>query len=96
MLSSSAFMSNSDGVLYVSGEESNAQLKMRIERLGLKSERLFLMNETSVEDIVQTVRDSMEDMKRNDGEINTAFKALVVDSIQTLVANEQSGAIGSC
>ncbi|MBQ7935211.1 MAG: DNA repair protein RadA, partial [Clostridia bacterium] len=39
-------------VLYVSGEESMGQIKMRAERLGVTSENLYLACETNVEEII--------------------------------------------
>jgi len=38
-------------VLYVSGEESEQQIKMRADRLGMKNEDFFLLTETSTDDI---------------------------------------------
>src|SRR5688572_6647418 len=57
-------------VLYVSGEESEKQIKLRGERLGLKGNGLFLMGETSLERILEEV----EQLKP---------RVLVVDSVQT-------------
>lgn len=42
-------------ILYISGEESAEQIKIRAERLGIKTENLFLMNETNVEAILEEV-----------------------------------------
>ena len=58
-------------VLYVSGEESERQLKLRAERLGVAPEELFILSETRLSDIV----DAAEAMKPD---------ILIVDSIQTL------------
>jgi DNA repair protein RadA/Sms len=57
--------------LYVSGEESNQQIKLRSERLGLKNENCFLLNETSLENIYIQIEKTNPDL-------------LVIDSIQTL------------
>jgi len=58
-------------VLYVSGEESEKQIKLRGERLGIEGGGLFLMGETSLERILEEV----EQLKP---------AALVVDSVQTI------------
>ena len=58
-------------VLYVSGEESVRQLKLRAQRLGVGSERLLVLSETGLEDVLQSVSDEAPDI-------------LIVDSIQTL------------
>jgi len=69
-------------VLYVSGEESTRQIKMRAERLGLEAEELFLVTETSLETILEHVQ-SVEP------------KVLIVDSIQTTFSDDRPSAAGS-
>jgi DNA repair protein RadA/Sms len=69
-------------VLYVSGEESLQQTKMRADRLGISSEHLFVVSETSLEKIlqdIQTLRPS----------------TAVVDSIQTIYSSELPSMPGS-
>ncbi len=69
-------------VLYVSGEESLQQTKMRADRLGVSSEHLFVVSETSLEKIlqdIQTLRPS----------------TVVVDSIQTIYSSELPSTPGS-
>jgi DNA repair protein RadA/Sms len=69
-------------VLYISGEESLQQTKMRADRLGVSSEHLFVVSETSLEKIlqdIQTLRPS----------------TVVVDSIQTIYSSELSSTPGS-
>ncbi len=69
-------------VLYVSGEESERQIKLRGDRLGLSGGALFLMGETSLENILQ--------------EVATLKPAtLVVDSVQTIFSSKFSSAPGS-
>ena len=58
-------------VLYVSGEESVGQLKLRAKRLGVHSERLLVLSETALEDMLRSVEEEKPDI-------------LIVDSIQTL------------
>ena len=66
-------------VLYVSGEESERQLKLRAIRLGVSPEELYILSETRLSDILESVEEIKPDI-------------LIVDSIQTLYneANESS------
>ncbi|MBR3052200.1 DNA repair protein RadA [Candidatus Saccharibacteria bacterium] len=69
-------------VLYVSGEESAGQVKLRAVRLGADSDRLSFAASTSANDIAKTIET---------GE----FDLVVVDSIQTLMMDEISSAPGT-
>lgn len=69
-------------VLYVSGEESERQLKMRAERLGVKSEELYILSETRMSDILDAVEQLKPDI-------------LIADSIQTLYLETNESAPGS-
>ena len=69
-------------VLYVSGEESARQIKLRGERLGITGGGLFLMAETSLERILEEV-DALKP------------QALVVDSVQTMFSGRFPSAPGS-
>lgn len=69
-------------VLYVSGEESERQLKLRAERLGVSPEELYILSETHLMDVV----DAVEEMKPD---------ILIVDSIQTLYNEENDSSPGS-
>ncbi|MCX8117352.1 MAG: DNA repair protein RadA [Desulfobacterota bacterium] len=69
-------------VLYVSGEESLQQTKMRADRLGISSDLLYLMSETSLEKILQAIE-------------GLSPFTVVVDSIQTIYAPEFPSAPGS-
>jgi len=69
-------------VLYVSGEESPEQVKIRAERLAINSEDIILLPETSLESIVHTATKLVP-------------KVLVVDSIQTVYTEEILSAPGS-
>ncbi|HEX3282557.1 MAG TPA: DNA repair protein RadA [Pyrinomonadaceae bacterium] len=73
---------NGGAVLYVSGEESERQIKMRGERLGIKAQNLFLLPETNLENIFHEV----ERLKPS---------AIVVDSIQTVFSAMIESAPGS-
>ena len=69
-------------VLYVSGEESNGQLKLRAERLGIKGENIFLLTETDVEAV-------LEECERIQPQV------VIIDSVQTLSSNRFTSAPGS-
>lgn len=69
-------------VLYVSGEESAGQVKLRAERLGASSDNLNFASSTSGNDIAKTIES---------GE----FDFVIVDSIQTLALDEISSAPGT-
>ena len=69
-------------VLYVSGEESVGQLKLRARRLGVESENLLVLSETGLEDILQSVEQEGPEI-------------LIVDSIQTLYDQEVDSPPGS-
>lgn len=69
-------------VLYVSGEESERQIKLRAKRLGVRSESLYLLAETSLENILESVHELKPDV-------------LIVDSIQTMYDEEQTTSPGS-
>ena len=69
-------------VLYVSGEESARQIRMRSERLSVSSSRILVLTETCLEHIVKVVNDVRPE-------------ALVVDSIQTMFTEELTSAPGS-
>jgi len=69
-------------VLYVSGEESERQIKLRAERLKVKGEGLHLLAETNLENMVDAVHSMNPDI-------------LIVDSIQTLYNGDVSSAPGS-
>ena len=71
------------GGLYVSGEESLQQIKIRAERLGIKKENLFFLNETDVDLINETFKEDNE------------FKMVVVDSVQTLTTQDLTGSAGA-
>ena len=69
-------------VLYISGEESERQLKMRAQRLGVDSESLFILSEIRLNDIMDAVEEIKPDI-------------LIVDSIQTLYLESNDSAPGS-
>ena len=69
-------------VLYISGEESERQLKLRAERLKVDPDELFILSETRLSDIVAAAEEMEPDI-------------LIVDSIQTLYNEENDSSPGS-
>lgn len=69
-------------VLYVSGEESAHQIKMRAERIGVFDDELLLFCETNLEEILEGIR-----------KVRPEF--VVIDSIQTMYSEELTAAAGS-
>lgn len=69
-------------VLYISGEESTRQTKLRADRLGVKSDELYVLSETNLFDISRHV----EEIKPS---------LVVIDSIQTIYKEEVTSAPGS-
>lgn len=69
-------------VLYISGEESERQLKLRAERLGVSPEELYILSETRLSDVVEATEAMKPDI-------------LIVDSIQTLYNEENDSSPGS-
>ena len=69
-------------VLYISGEESERQLKLRAQRLGVAPEELLILSQTRLADILEAVESVQPDI-------------LIVDSIQTLYNEQNESAPGS-
>ena len=70
--------------LYVSGEESESQIKLRADRIGVKNKECFILNETLIENIL-----SYLSIKENHHQL------IIIDSIQTLYSNQIASPIGS-
>jgi DNA repair protein RadA/Sms len=68
-------------VLYVAGEESPGQIKLRASRLGVTNKKLFLYPEIILENIIT--------------EIKKGYEFVIIDSIQTIYSNEITSAPGS-
>lgn len=77
-----AEISKTHEVLYISGEESAGQVKLRAQRLGANSDKLSFASSTSGNDIAKTIESAEYDL-------------VIVDSIQTLAMAEISSAPGT-
>lgn len=73
---------SSKKVLYVSGEESSGQIKLRANRLEANSDNLFLLSEIKLEEI-------MDELLRED------YEVCIIDSIQTIYSSSLTSAPGS-
>ena len=69
-------------ILYVSGEESKRQLKLRATRLNVNNDNLYIQTQTDVELISETIRQDKPDL-------------VMIDSIQTMSLNELQSSPGS-
>ena len=69
-------------ILYVSGEESEGQIKIRAERLGIDNPDLYLLSENDVETVISAIQDIKPDM-------------VIIDSIQTMHIDSIASASGS-
>lgn len=69
-------------ILYVSGEESEAQIKMRADRLGINTDKLLLMGETNLDNIIYHAKEAQPSV-------------MIIDSIQTIFKADLTSAPGS-
>ncbi len=69
-------------VLYVSGEESENQIKLRAERIGIQNEDCFIYTETNIEKILATIK-------------STEPEIIVVDSVQTVASEALTSSPGT-
>ena len=78
----SALASGERPVLYVSGEESAQQIKLRADRLGVSSDQLLVLSETNLDAVLAAAEEASPGL-------------LIVDSIQTVYLDELTSAAGS-
>ena len=69
-------------VLYISGEESGEQIKLRADRLGVKNYNLLFLSETNIENIEENI-------------LSINPKLVIIDSIQTMFSEDITSAPGS-
>lgn len=75
-------IADQSSVLYVTGEESAGQVKLRGDRLGLKPKQLAIVASSSADDIAETIR-------------TAKHKLVIVDSVQTLMMADIASAPGT-
>ena len=76
------FMGGEHSILYVSGEESARQIKLRAQRLGVTGGNLFLASDNNCESIIQAVCKNKPDI-------------VIIDSIQTITSSALNSTAGS-
>ncbi|HEX3039884.1 MAG TPA: DNA repair protein RadA [Caproiciproducens sp.] len=76
------YLGRSLKILYVSGEESSRQIKLRAARLGVKSDNLFILTETDIQCVIEQVRADKPDL-------------VMIDSIQTMNFTDLNSSPGS-
>ena len=76
------FMGKDHTILYVSGEESERQIKLRAERLGVACENLFLASNNNCESIIRAVCENKPEI-------------VIIDSIQTITSSALTSTAGS-
>ena len=76
------FLGEEHSVLYVSGEESARQIKLRAQRLGVDTENLYILTATDAEAVAQTIASSSPDIA-------------IIDSIQTMSISRITSSPGS-
>lgn len=69
-------------ILYVSGEESERQIKIRAQRLGVDSDSIYIVSETDTESVVENILSVKPDI-------------VIIDSIQTMTCEQITSAAGS-
>lgn len=76
------------GGMYVSGEESAEQIKLRSKRLGIDKESVSVLSENALEGITGALNDWAKEKK-------SASDIVIIDSIQTLASEELTGMAGT-
>lgn len=69
-------------ILYVSGEESSRQIKLRATRLGVQSDNLYILTETDIQYVIEQIREEKPDL-------------VMIDSIQTMNFTDLNSSPGS-
>lgn len=91
------------GGLYVSGEESAEQVKLRAKRLGIEGGNISILAETNVEGILQVISDKQEAISKTKDNASSDLSLIsyhlspliIIDSIQTLSSDDLEGMAGS-
>lgn len=76
------YLGRSLKILYVSGEESSRQIKLRAARLGVESNNLFILTETDIQCVIEQIRADKPDL-------------VMIDSIQTMNFTDLNSSPGS-
>lgn len=88
-------------VVYVSGEESVSQIKIRADRLGIRNKNIQMLEETDIDRVILTAEllagELLTDKNKDSSTIQqfNSSLALIIDSIQTMQTSDLSGMAGS-
>ena len=82
LLQACGSMAGQEKILYVTGEESEHQLKMRAERLGIERESIYVLAGTDINDVIAAIEETEPDL-------------VIIDSIQTVYDPSLNTAAGS-
>jgi len=83
----SAVDSKQSAVIYVSGEESVSQIAIRASRLGVKNDNIQLLEDTDIDEIIETIYNVKGQ--------SLQLQGIIIDSIQTMQTSDLSGMAGS-
>jgi DNA repair protein RadA/Sms len=91
------------GGLYVSGEESAEQIKLRAKRLNVQGDNIIILPETNAENIAETIQSiavipaktGIQDKNRSPIGSGMTIPLVIIDSIQTLSSGDLAGMAGS-
>lgn len=83
------------GGLYVSGEESAEQVKLRAKRLGIDGKNIDMLAETNVEAIVSSIEKRTSEQTERSKSDTHQSNLVIVDSVQTLTSDDLDGMAGS-
>ncbi len=76
-----------NNLLYIAGEESVEQIKIRAQRMGYDAKNLYMLAETNVESIVSAIETEVN--------AESNIKLVIIDSVQTIYMDEVTGVAGS-
>lgn len=90
-------------VLYISGEESPQQIKIRADRLNIKTNNLHLLSETDIDAIINQIQNpnvkcqfkSKCQMSNSSNKLQASYKLIIIDSIQTMYDSNYPSTPGS-
>ncbi len=87
-------------VIYISGEESIDQVRLRAKRLGVENKDIRLGSTTNVGDIISSLKNKKPDKKSdkkddNKSDVKNKHKVIIIDSIQTMFLEDLSSSPGS-
>jgi len=77
---------SADNMLYICGEESPAQIRLRTDRMGYEADNLYLIADTNVENVIRSVEEFSA---------GSDLGLLIIDSVQALHSDDLSGMAGS-